>query len=280
MTAQELIAAEAQEAAQEAGAPATRPGRPVPGLRRVEGGAGAFGGAEAPVRAGRRGFGGAGGQPALGEGPTCALDATIYRVHLPADQIGRLDLGALNNASDTAEQFEKALAALGPITPLYRAGQSVRLAGDSINIGTETPYVTASRTDNTGRVINQVQYTNTGAIFNIAGRAGAGPKVELDLTVEVSSMTDSGTEIGPGVKAPLHRVAKMSHKGMVEANQPFVIVSVDAASLDAGGKAVAYIARVTLGTPEGGSARSPADPSDNLTVEERMRLQREKELGR
>jgi hypothetical protein len=193
----------------------------------------------------------------LGEGPTCALDATIYRVHLPADQIGRLDLGALNKASTTAEEFEKALTALGPITPLYRAGQSVRLAGDSIQIGTETPFVTASRMDNSGRTVNTIQYSNTGAMFNIAGKADGSPRIELDLTVEISSMTDSSTEVGGGVKAPLHRKAKMSHKGLVNADQPFVVVSVDAASLDPAGKAVAYIARVKLGAPEGGGTPPP-----------------------
>jgi hypothetical protein len=37
---------------------------------------------------------------------------------------------------------------------------------------------------------------------------------------------------------------------VVEARQPFVVLSVDAASLDSEGRAVAYIARVRLGNPQ------------------------------
>jgi beta-lactamase regulating signal transducer with metallopeptidase domain len=238
--------------------PATRPSDAPAGRRSSRGGfggAGGFGGGGfggGGGVSGAPGFGGSGAQsPAmLGEGPTSALDATIYRVHLPADQIGRLDMAALNKSSATAAEFEKALSALGSLEPLYRANQSVRLAGDSINIGTQAPYVTASRQDDRGRGINTISYTNTGALFKIAGKAGAGDRIELDLNMEVSSMTESSTEIAPGVKAPLFRVASMSHKGPVQADRPFVVVSVDAASVDAAGKAVAYIARVTLGAPQ------------------------------
>jgi hypothetical protein len=218
------------------------------------GGGGGFGGGGGLGGGGFGGGGFAGGGAPSGmvTGPTCSLDATIYRLHLPADQIGRLDLNALNKASASADEFEKALKTLGSMTPQYRAGQSVRLAGDSISIGTSTPYVTASRVTDNGRSVNTVQYSNTGAIFNIAGRDDGGGRIELDLGIEISSMTDSSAEIGTGVKAPLHRMARMSHKGTVEGNKPFVVVSVDAASVDAEGKAVAYIARVTLGPPEAG----------------------------
>jgi hypothetical protein len=197
--------------------------------------------------------------PVPGEDPTCALDATIYDVRLPVDQIGRIDLEALARASTTAAGFEKALAELGTTQPLYRANQSIRLAGDNITIGTSMPYVTNSSMGRNGQAVNSVSYTSVGAQFNLSGKTGVTGSIELDMSIQVSSLTDSTAEIASGVKAPMFRNATMSHKGMVEASRPFVVVSVDAASRDADGKAVAYIARITLGAPQAGAEPAPGE---------------------
>ena len=194
--------------------------------------------------------------PVPGNGPTCTLDATIYDVRVPADQIGRLDLEALTRAAATAAAFEKALAEMGTVKPLYQIDQSVRLTGDTIVIGTQIPYITNSQITNTGQTINSVSYTQVGALFNIAGKAGAGGNIELDLGIQVSANSESGVPISTKVNAPIFRTVTMARKGPVEARVPFVVVSVDAANGDAAGKAVAYIARVTLGAPQ--SAVGPA----------------------
>jgi hypothetical protein len=188
--------------------------------------------------------------PVPGSGPTCTLDATIYDVRLPVDKIGQLDVEALTRASATAAAFEKALAALGASKPLYRADQSVRLSGDTITIAAQTPYVTNSQITQTGQTINSVSYTQIGTLFTIAGKAGAGGEIELDLSIQVSAISDSGTPISTNVNAPMFRSAMIARKGPVEAKVPFVVVSVDAANVDAKGNAVAYIARVTLGAPQ------------------------------
>jgi hypothetical protein len=188
--------------------------------------------------------------PALGEGPTCSLDATIYDVRLPAEKIGRLDPDALSNAAATPADFEKALADLGTTRPLYHTDQTVRLASDSIRIGTQTPIVTGSRTDINGHVINTVTYQQTGAIFTIAGKGTAADKMDLDLQIQLSTVSDSSAAVSPNVKASLFRTATMSHKGAVDAKTPFVVLSADAASVDENGKAVVYIARITLGVPQ------------------------------
>ncbi|HEY7116511.1 MAG TPA: M56 family metallopeptidase [Tepidisphaeraceae bacterium] len=203
-------------------------------------------------RFGGRGFGGDDAAPALGEGPTCTLDATLYDVRIPADQTGKLDVEALMKAADSADAFEKALAALGPTKPMYRANQSVRLSGDTITIGTQVPVVTNSRVTDRGQTINTVQYQSTGARFTIAGKAGApGGAVDLDLGIQVSSSSaEDGTPIAGKVKAPVMRRVSLSHKGAVRPGKPFVVVSVDAGSVDADGKAVAYIGRVTVGEPQ------------------------------
>ncbi|HEY4329615.1 MAG TPA: M56 family metallopeptidase, partial [Phycisphaerae bacterium] len=185
-----------------------------------------------------------------GEGPTCSLDATIYDVRMPVDKIGQLDLDALTKAAATAGGFEKALAELGTSLPLYRANQSVRLSGDSITIGTQTPYITNTQVSNRGEAINSVSYTSTGAVFNIAGKNAAPGNVELDLSIELSTMSEGATAISNNVKAALFRRTTMSHKGQIVPRQPFVVVSVDAAAVDSNGKAVAYIARITLGVPQ------------------------------
>jgi hypothetical protein len=192
--------------------------------------------------------------PTVREGPSANLDATIYDVRIPADQIGRLDLESLSRNAASAADFEKAIAALGKVKPLYRANQSVRLGGDTVSVGSSTPYVTNSRTLNSGQVVNSVSYADTGATVNLAGRTVEGGQMELDLRVDVSALLETTTEIAPNVKASIFRRASMSHKGLVKPSQPFVVVSVDAASVDLEGNAVAYVARVSVSAPQGVTA--------------------------
>jgi beta-lactamase regulating signal transducer with metallopeptidase domain len=218
--------------------PATNPQSPRPAL--PPGG-----------RFGSRSFGGGG--PAaltLGEGPTCTLDATIYDVRMPVDQIGRLDVDALAAAAGTPDAFEKALATLGTSQPLYRASQSVRLSGDSITIGSTVPFVTNTRMTDKGQAINTVSYQEVGAVFGVAGKAAAAGALDLDLSIQVASSTDGGAQVSEKVKALVIRKTTLSHKGPVQARKPFVIVSVDAGSVDKDGKAVAYVGRVTIGEPQ------------------------------
>jgi beta-lactamase regulating signal transducer with metallopeptidase domain len=195
-----------------------------------------------------RGFGGV-AVPTPGTGPTVSFDATVYDVRMPVDQIGRLDVDALQQAAGSAETFEKALAALGPIRPLYRADQSVRLSGENIMIETATPIVTSSSVAADGHEINSYTYHSTGAIFGIAGNV-AGGAVELDLGIKLSSIADGPATVGKGVKVPVIRSFTISHNGPVEPRKPFVVVSVDANSVDATGKAVAYIGRIIVGEPQ------------------------------
>lgn len=198
-------------------------------------------------------MGGRGEMPvplAPGEGPTCALDATIYEVHLPTDKLGRFNPNDLSAASASAEDFEKSLKELGVMLPLYRANQSVRLSTDYVTVGTTSPYVSSSNVSARGQVMNTIAYAQTGAVFRLAGKLAPAGTIELDMTIEVSALTPGSIESSPGVKPPVFRTATMSRKGLVTAKQPFVILTIDAASTDVEGKAVAYIARVTLGTPE------------------------------
>ena len=181
------------------------------------------------------------------DGPSAPFSATVYLIRMPADQIGRLDAEALTTAAGTPD-FGKALAGLGTVRPLYLVSQSVRLAEDTIRIGAQTPYVSNSQVSNTGNVINTTRYTSVGTIFDIQGKTKAAGVVELDLRLQVSSLDEaSGVQITNNVKSPVFRLATMAFKGNVQAGKPFVLVSADGATLDADGKAVAYITKVTLG---------------------------------
>jgi beta-lactamase regulating signal transducer with metallopeptidase domain len=184
------------------------------------------------------------------DGPTCTFDATIYDVRLPADKLGLLDANDLAKASGTAADFEKALAAFGPIQPLYRVNQSVRLTKDRISIGTEVPVITNSQVTGNGKTINSVSYQNTGAIFTLAGKPISSSNVDVNLGIEVSAISDGGAAISENVKASLFRVATLSYKGPVTPDKSFVILSFNGGTRDEEGRAVAYIARVTLGTPQ------------------------------
>jgi hypothetical protein len=200
---------------------------------------------------GRGSRGGGVGVPAApltpGMGPTASFAATIYEVRMPADQIGRIDIEALTSAAATTAGFEKALGTLGAARALYYVNQSVRVADDSIRIGASTPYVTNSQINNKGDVINSVAYTALGATFTLSGKAKGAGNVDLNLIVQVGTLTDGGVAIAANVSAPYFRSAVMDHKGLVKTGQPFVLVSADGAALDAEGKAVAYISKVTLG---------------------------------
>ena len=172
--------------------------------------------------------------------PTCALDATIYELHLNAEKIGQIDADDLTRSASSAAAFEKALAELGQSKPLYRAHQSVRLSGDEIRIGTQVPYITNSQVTNTGQTINSVTYREVGAIFNVSGKASTS-SMELDLSIQVSVIGDNGVAITDTVKAPMFRSSTMEHRGEATPGQPFVLMSVDAASTDDHGQAVAYM---------------------------------------
>ena len=116
---------------------------------------------------------------APGSEATCVLDATIYDVRLPVERVGVLDREA--RLVRLRQRRSKVLAVMGKIRPLYRANQSVRLAGDTITIEQSTPFVTGSALGRRGdQAVNTVSYRNTGASFGLAGKAGRNGSVERD----------------------------------------------------------------------------------------------------
>lgn len=181
----------------------------------------------------------------------CPVDAIIYDVRMPGNKIGQLDVESLTRFAATSESFEKALSDLGTVVPLYRLNQTVRLAQDTITVGNSAPYVAGVRYTRGGQAMNTVLYSNVGAVLNILGKARADQSMDVDLILQVTSLTESTTEISAGLKAQMFRNSKMAHRGTIKPNQPFVIVN---ATVDASGQTLAYIIRGTLGAPQSTAA--------------------------
>jgi len=198
---------------------------------------------------------GAGTQPAAAvgaaaEGLSCPLKTTIYELRLPPERVPRLDATGLTAAAATPAGLEKALADLGQAKVLYRMDQTVRLSGDRITIVNKVPVVVGSRITGTGHRLNLIQYESVGAVLTIAGKLAGEGAIDADLGLELSAATDSAARVTAEVPALVLRRVNMAHKGPLASGRPVVIVSVDAASANGAGKAVAYVARIVLGKPQ------------------------------
>ncbi|HVT79495.1 MAG TPA: hypothetical protein VHM90_02470 [Phycisphaerae bacterium] len=232
-----------------------------------------------PTRGGPGGRGSPSGMPVapatrplvvLTDGPTCSFDATVYEIHVAADQIGKINADNLKGALGTAAEFEQALAKVGTSRPAYRTFQKIRLGSESyVQIGANMPYVTNSQVTNTGQTINSVGYTSVGAIFDVIGKLGDNGMINLQLSVQVSAMdTSSGVQIAPGVNAPLARRAILQQDDQVQPEKPFMTMTADGGAPDKDGNAVVYVARMTLGKPQGNTGNMPStSPSATSTLD-------------
>jgi len=181
---------------------------------------------------------------------TADFEAIIYRTHVPAASIPRLDVGDLTAEAARGEDLQTHLAKLGRTQALYRASQAVSLTTENrIRVGTKKPFVTGSRAGPGGRAIRAVQYQDVGAIFRLAAEPITKRPVEhvqVRLEVELSDMDQSDVEVGPGVKAvAIHNVA-FAYNGNLPVGRPFVMTAVDASSDARDANAAAYVCRVVL----------------------------------
>ena len=128
-----------------------------------------------------------------------------------------------------------------------------------MNISSQVPVVTSTSTSTStgrnGQPIQSYQYMGVGALFGLAGRAGAAGGSDIDLNIQVAAVSDTLAALSKGVHAPVVRTATLAHKGAFRAGKPFVLVSVDASATDKDGKAVAYVARVVVGEPQAPAAK-------------------------
>jgi hypothetical protein len=181
------------------------------------------------------------------------FQAVVYETTLPAAGAGRLDAKALAKVA-TREEFQKALAALGPTRMLYQADQTVSLTSENqIHIGSQQPFVTSSRTTDSGQKVNTIQYQDVGAMFKFSTKsvpAGDRGVLNVRLDVQLAIPATSGVEVATGTKARTFRKVSTNYSGDIELGRPFVLVGMD--SSVAGEKdpnSVAFVCRVVLSKP-------------------------------
>ena len=175
-------------------------------------------------------------------GNAVRLQAAIYEIRVPPEQIGQLDAARL-----AAMDLSKLPPELGESRALYLVDQKVSLSGDRVMLGTEEPRVINTRLTDRGQRMNTVEYKSLGAILEFKAERIGPRQLQVTSTIEMSTKTESGVEAAPGLSHDVIRKTTMSLKGPVELGKPTVLISADAASRDKDGKAVAYVARMVLG---------------------------------
>lgn len=170
------------------------------------------------------------------------LQAAVYELRVPADQVTRLDAAQL-----AGTDFSKFPPDMGEARTLYVVDQRVSLAGDKVMVGSNEPSVTNTRVMANGKTLSSVQYSQVGAIIDFKGERTGPRELAVTSKVEVSANSDSGVEMAEGITTPVTRSAKMSLQGPVELGKPVALVSGDATSRDADGRAVVFVTRMVLG---------------------------------
>jgi len=173
------------------------------------------------------------------------FQATIYEVRVRAENIGDLNADALAAKAETPDSLEKALSAIGETKPAYAVDQSVNLVEDRIHLGKREPFVTNTRISEGGRRVNTVQYEKVGALFDVVGEAGE-EGVDVKVKIEMSALTEGGTEVAPGVSAMVVRTVALGRSGPVRFGRPEVLVATDASARNVKAGAVAYVCRLVF----------------------------------
>ena len=194
------------------------------------------------------------GDPAASSAPSGAADAktahfeaAVYEVQVPAARAGELDGNTLAAKAATAEDLRKALADLGPTKILYKIDQPVNLHSENIHVGSREPFVTNTRMTESGATINTIQYQQVGVIINM--RAGPPPKdskrrdPDVQMKIELSTLCDSGLEIGPKTKAVTIRSVSIDHSEPLQYGRPFIMLNTSYPPQGEKASPVAYVVR-------------------------------------
>jgi hypothetical protein len=170
------------------------------------------------------------------------LQVTIYELRVLPAKIGELDAAKL-----ATSDFSKPLPDFGEAKPLYRVDQKVSLSGDRVMMGKEEPMVTNTRTNDRGQRISAFQMANVGAIIEFKADRRGPSSLQVTSSIEMSAKSDSTTKASEGFTPATIRRVTMSLKGPVTLNEPSVLISADATSLDENQKAIVHVARLVVG---------------------------------
>ncbi len=108
----------------------------------------------------------------------------------------------------------RALSTKGKVELLSRPSIMARNNQEAvIVVGSEVPFVTNSRTDNNGNIINTITYDNIGIILRVTPFITSEGTVEMIVAPEISSLTDQTVPISSNASAPV--IAKRSAETVV-----------------------------------------------------------------
>ena len=184
-----------------------------------------------------------------GPPPVVRLEATVYRLGLPAADVVGIDTTALAQAATLAE-FDKMMRALGDTRILYHVDQTVNLRErPQIKMVADQPYVSGTTTTETGIVSKRINRTDVGMEIKLMGDwvpGSAAQRVHLSLSVSLSKVEDSAVKVTPEITSPVFREVRQNHGGPVDFDRAAVLFNLDGSSTDESGNAVAVVTRVVL----------------------------------
>ena len=108
----------------------------------------------------------------------------------------------------------RALATKGKVEVLSRPSIMARNNQEAvIVVGQEVPFITNSRTDNNGNLINTITYDNVGVILRVTPFITSEGTVEMIVAPEISALTDQTVPISSTASAPV--ISKRSAETVV-----------------------------------------------------------------
>jgi general secretion pathway protein D len=93
----------------------------------------------------------------------------------------------------------------------------------SIMVGQEVPFITNSRTTDTGQIINTIEYDQIGIILTVTPHINPQGLVTLDVAPEVSTLTGQTVPVSAGVTAPVFAKRSAQARVAIRDGQTIVI---------------------------------------------------------
>ncbi len=93
----------------------------------------------------------------------------------------------------------------------------------SIIVGQEVPFVTDTRTTDTGQTINTIQYQDIGIILNVTPHINPDGIVVMDVAPEISALTDATVKISDTLAAPVFAKRSAQSRVAIRDGQTIVI---------------------------------------------------------
>ncbi len=92
-----------------------------------------------------------------------------------------------------------------------------------ITVGQEVPFITDSRTDSLGNIINTIQYQSVGIILDVTPHINPDGLVIMDVSPQISSQSDQSVVIQAGVNAPVFNNTSASSRVGIRDGDTIVI---------------------------------------------------------